>query len=71
MPKFQSSVISIRQLCALANVEYFSLYNRRKGLYKADLDFFVKAKVAEALIRDITPFVRDLGFDVIIRPTKE
>lgn len=62
--KFQSSVISLKQLCALAKVNYFSVYQRKSGKYKSELSLDLKTKVANALIKDITPFLIDLGFDV-------
>ena len=67
--KFQSTVISIRQLAKLAGINYFSLYMRKKGEYKSELSADVKTKIANALVKDITPFLNDLGFDVDITRT--
>lgn len=68
--KFQSKVISIRPLAKLAGIGYFKLYLRQKGVYKTELKQSEKTKTANALIRDITPFLADLGYDVAISPLK-
>jgi hypothetical protein len=66
MAKFKSSIINIKQLCRLAKINYFSLYMRQRGEYKSDLSLDKKTKVVNALVKDIEPFIRDLGFDVTI-----
>lgn len=66
----QSKIISIRQLCKLAGIDYFTIYRRKIAAYKSDLDDNTKTKVANALIKDIAPFLEDLGYDVRITPVK-
>lgn len=63
---YKSSILNIKKLCQLAKISYFSLYMRTKGRYKSDLSLERKTKIVNALIKDITPFVNDLGFDVAI-----
>lgn len=66
--KFQSTVISLRRLAELAKINYFVIYRRRTGAYKSDIQPNDKTRIANALIKDIAPFLSDLGYDVTIKP---
>lgn len=66
--KFRSTVISIRQLTSLARMNYFKLYNRQKGIYTKPLSLDDRTKLLNALIKDISPFVADLGFEITVKP---
>lgn len=65
--QFQSELISIKKLTEKADVGYFALYQRQRGLYKKPLPQPWKTKVLNALMKDIIPFVRDLGFEITLR----
>lgn len=66
--KFNSKIISVRALCELAKVDYFVLYRRKTGVYKTDMKTNVRTRLVNALIKDIEPFINDLGFEVAIKP---
>jgi hypothetical protein len=63
---FKTSIISIKTLAKLAKINYFSLYQRQRGKYKSELPLDMKTKVVNALIKDITPLVNYLGFEITI-----
>lgn len=63
---FKSSIIKVKVLAKLAKINYFSIYMRQRGKYKSELPLEMKTKVVNALIKDITPFVNDLGFEISI-----
>lgn len=69
--KFQSKILKIRVLAVLAKINYFSLYQRQKGVYKSDLSADNKTKVMNALLKDLEPFVNDLGFSIKVTRTTE
>lgn len=69
--KFQSKILKIRVLATLAKINYFSLYQRQKGVYKSDLSADGKTKVMNALIKDLEPFINDLGFSIKITRTAD
>lgn len=54
----------------MAGINYFQIYHRRFGLYTSEMKLQVRTKVANALIRDIEPFLNDLGYDVKITPQR-
>ena len=66
--KYKSKTIALRALTDLAGVNYFTLYRRKVGMYKSDMDPNTKTKLANALVKDIEPFMKDLGFKVRISP---
>ncbi len=68
--KFKSTVINIRQLAKLAGVSYFVIYRRRQGVVDSILHMDTKTQIANALAKDISPFMKDLGFEVKISPLR-
>lgn len=66
--KFKSKIISLRELCVMAKVNYFTVYRRRFGIYQSPITLVDRTKLANAVMRDIGPFMSDLGFDIAIKP---
>lgn len=64
--QFTSKTINLKALCEKAKINYHRLYWRTKGDPKGQLPLIDRTKVANALVKDITPFLSDLGFDVSI-----
>lgn len=66
--KFDTEVIKIKTLCKQANIGYFKLYFRKNGqgknLRQSELSLNDRTDLLNALMKDITPFVNDLGFDL-------
>lgn len=68
---FKSEIISVTPLCKLAKVDPFKIYRRQKGIYQKPISLNDRTKLMNALLRDIEPFVNDLGFDLKVIPLKE
>jgi hypothetical protein len=64
--KFNSEVISVRELAELADVRYYDILRRQNGVYRSELDANTKTKIANALVNDIKSFFADLGYKVSI-----
>lgn len=64
----QTELISLRRLCELAKVNYFNIWRRQSGATKTtQIDKDDRAKLANALVKDLNGFVNDLGFEIHIR----
>lgn len=64
---FQSELISLKQLAKLSGINYYAIYRRKQGQYKAPLSLNKRTKMANAIVDDLGPFFKDLGFDMTIR----
>lgn len=69
--KFKSSIISLQALAKLSGVNYYTVYRRRFGIYKKDMKLTQRTKLANAIMKDIGPFINDLGFEISIKPLKD
>lgn len=69
--KFNSKIISLQALSDMAGVNYFTVYRRRYGIYKSDIPLTKRTKLANAIMKDIGPFMNDLGFEIAIKPLKD
>lgn len=66
--QFICKTINLKALCEMAKINYHRIYWRTQGEPKGQLPLIDRTKVANTLIKDIKPFLADLGFDVDITP---
>ena len=64
---FHSDLISLKQLALKSGINYYKIYRRKQGQYKKPLTLNQRTKMANAIVDDMAPFFKDLGFDMSIR----
>lgn len=69
MPRaiFHSDLISLLELSKKSGINYYQIYRRKIGHCKTPLTLNKRTKLANAIVDDLAPFFKDLGFDMTIR----
>jgi len=66
----QPQIISLRYLCEKADVKHYKVYNNLRGEYSS-LSHDEKAKLANTLFDEVTPFLNGLGYYITIARIKD
>lgn len=64
---FHSDMLSLKEIAKKSGINYYQIYRRKIGHCKTPLTLNKRTKMANAIVDDIAPFFKDLGFDMTIR----
>lgn len=70
--KIKTNIISLWKLSKAAGINYDKLHRRKLGqVKKSEMEDNDLTKLGNTLMKEVIPFMEELGFEVSIKPLKD